>query len=549
MRVPPRIRLRRLRCEEAGFTVVEGLVAGLILVIGALGALQVFDAGARNTYRTEESQVLNDRLQAELEAIRQLPYGQIAMTSAPVHQNNNNDPRWRVQGTLFATERNGSSLKSMVYNGGSIPGGGTVSGGTVNPGPTPFTAGDVSGDIYRFVTWINDPNCTACGSRFEKRVIVAATIDQAPAASYERSFQELHTDVIDPDAAPDPGEPIEEDPEETAKAQFWLTDTPCSSNTRQPITADHVAHNTRGVCSQGLTTGSNRGAPDLMYTEAAFASSPDPGAPFDYATDSEPAANPTQDKGILMPWASNDSCALHPELNTLDVRRLLEGSLSILNLQALPAQLDGILGGDADLLGGSSDKHQRIHTWVSPPIQGSGGALLGKGTLELYSQTINGAVHPGSICVWMSVRQSVDIPAQVCDIVCVPLGSTTIEVDLPYINVGVLSNGDCRSGTGLNLTNFQYSQNPWPSQWAPIRIPLCFAAVNAAGAVVTPCPAGADPAEDSCAVLPPNSRIAVSLMVRKNGTDPGQGLEFMYDAVGYESRLELETNKILSFGP
>jgi hypothetical protein len=173
---------------------------------------------------------------------------------------------------------------------------------------------------------------------------------------------------------------------------------------------------------------------------------------------------------------------------------------------------------------------------VSPPIQGSGGALLGKGTLELYSQTINGAIHPGSICVWMSVRHSVTIPAQVCEVVCVPLGSTTIEVDLPYINVGVLSNGDCRTGTGLNLTNFQYSQNPWPSRWEPVRVPLCFAAVNAAGAVVP-------------AVLPPNSRIALSLMVRQNGTDPGQGLEFMYDAVGYESRLELETNQILNFGP
>jgi hypothetical protein len=530
-------RLSPLRRDERGFTVVEGLVAGLILVIGGLGALQVFDAGARNTYRSEESQVVNNRLQAELEAIRQLPYGEIALTSLPVRQNNSNDPRWRVSasGTSYAINRNGSSLKSIVFNGGSTPGGDTVSGGTVDPGPTPFTAGDVSGQIYRFVTWTSDPNCAACGGGFEKRVIVAATIDEAP-ISFERAFQELHADVVDPDTTQDPGEPIDDDPEETAKAEFWLTDTPCSNSTRQPITGDHAAHNTRGVCSQGLKTGSNRGAPDLMYPEAAFAASPDPGAPFDYATDSEPTANPGLDKGILMPWGSDSSCALQPVVNTLDVKRLLEGILTILNLSALPGQLDGVLGRDGDLLGTSTDKHQRIHTWVSPPIQGSGGVLLGKGTLELYSRTINGAIHPGSICVWMSVRRSVTIPAQACAIVCVPLGSTTIDVDLPYINVGVLSNGDCRTGTGLNLTNFQYSQNPWPSQWQPVRVPLCFAAVNAAGAVVP-------------AALPPNSRIAISLMVRKSGTDPGQGLEFMYDAVGFESRLELETNQIFSFGP
>ena len=517
--------LRRLHRSESGFTVVEGLVAALILVIGGLGALQVFDAGARNTYRTEESQVVNDRLQAELEAIRQLPYAQMALTSAPVHQSDSNDPRWRVQGTNYAVARDGSSLKAMVYNGGSIPGGGTVSGGTVNAGPTPFTAGDVRGKIYRFITWTSDPNCATCGAGLQKRVIVAATIDKAP-VSFEHSFQELQTDVVDPEANPD-DDTIPDDPSESAKAEFWLTDTPCSFSTRQPIGTDHLAHNTRGVCSQGLQTGSTRGAPDLMFTQPQFG---DPSPPFDYATDSEPTANADQDKGILMPWASNDSCLLQPVLNTLNVKRLLEGLLTVLTLPALPAQLDGVL----DISTSDSDKHKRIHTWASPPVQGSGGVLTGRGTLELFTRTINGAVHPGQVCVWLSVRQSVNIPAQACAIVCVPLGSTTIEVDLPYINVGVLSNGDCRSGTGLNLANFTYSQNPWPAQWQKVSIPMCFAAVNAAGAAVP-------------AVLPPNSRVVMSIMVKKGGTQPGQGLEFMYDSVGFESRLELETNQIVSF--
>ena len=69
--------------DERGMTIVEVAVAGLILLIGALSSLQLFDVGARNTYRAEESQVLTNRLQAELERIEALPYEQIAMTANP----------------------------------------------------------------------------------------------------------------------------------------------------------------------------------------------------------------------------------------------------------------------------------------------------------------------------------------------------------------------------------------------------------------------------------------------------------------------------------
>jgi hypothetical protein len=532
MRRAIRGSLRRLHRSEGGFTVVEGLVAALILVIGGLGALQVFDAGARNTYRTEESQVLNDRLQAELEAIRQLPYAEIAMTSAPVDQSDSSDPRWRVQGTTYDIDRKPGQLvaRGMVYNGGSIPGGGTVSGGAVDPGPTPFTAGDVSGQIYRFITWTSDPNCATCGAGLQKRVIVAATIDEAP-ISFERKFQELHTDVVDPEANPD-DDTIPDDPEATGKAEFWLTDTPCSFSSRQPIGDDHLAHNTRGVCSQGPQTGSTRGAPDLMFTEPQFG---DPTPPFDYATDSEPTSNADQDKGILMPWASNNSCALQSVLNTVDVKRHLEGLLSILNLQTAPGPLAGLL----DITAGDPDLHKRIHTWVSPPVQGDGGFLTGKGTLELYTKTINGAVHHGQICAWLSVRQSVTIPYCLLNLlgICIGQNETTLEVDLPYINVGVLSNGDCRAGQGLNLTHFTHSQDPWPATWQKISVPMCFAAVNAAGVV-----------DSDLLELRPSSRVVLSIMAKKGGTEPGQGLDFMYDSVSFESRLELETQQVIPFG-
>jgi hypothetical protein len=119
--------------------------------------------------------------------------------------------------------------------------------------------------------------------------------------------------------------------------------------------------------------------------------------------------------------------------------------------------------------------------------------------------------------------------------ICVSVGNVSIEADIPVVNVGALTtNPDgTQCAQGLNLTYFRCSRNPWPTNWTKISVPMDFAGVNAAGAV-TPL------------VLPANSRIGLALMVKKGGTT-GQGLEFMYDAVGYESRLELTTNKILSF--
>ncbi len=65
--------------EDRGITVVEVVVAALVLVVLGLAVLGLGSAASRNTYRAEQSQVLSNRLQAELEHIRQLPYS----------------PRWR----------------------------------------------------------------------------------------------------------------------------------------------------------------------------------------------------------------------------------------------------------------------------------------------------------------------------------------------------------------------------------------------------------------------------------------------------------------------
>src|SRR5207248_11105242 len=126
---------------------VEVMVAALILVIGSLAVLSLVTASAHNSYRSEQSQVVSNLLQQEMEKIQQLPYDQIALTGVPSDSTDTNNPDWRIQGTSYSITQDGTQPRSLVYNGGSLDGGGTVSGGAVDPGPTAFTSGGVSGEI------------------------------------------------------------------------------------------------------------------------------------------------------------------------------------------------------------------------------------------------------------------------------------------------------------------------------------------------------------------------------------------------------------------
>jgi type II secretory pathway pseudopilin PulG len=456
----------RLAGEQSGFTIIEAVVAMLLLVVGALGVLQLFDAATRNNYRAQQSQVVNDRLQAELEQIRARPYAELGMTSNPGHSSDRNNPRWRVSGPNFAIGRDGTQLRQMVVDGTD-----GYSGGTVDPGPTAFTVGDVSGDIYRFVVWAPLTGCPSCGGSALKRVVVAATITDAP-ASFSRAFQEVQTDVVDPDATPanNPAPPADDD-DEIAKAEFWLTDTPCNDSTRQPLAGDHATHNTRGVCSDGLETGGTAGAPDLMFTEAPALDPnyPPAGQPlYDYATDVEPTLNPTLDKGAMLRRPSSNGC-------------LATGDL-------------------LDMPEAESNRHQKLHKWLSPPLpQDFELQLLGDGTLELYTRALNGAVHAGKICVWLYVHK---------------LNALGAPVDVPVTN------------TSGGLAYFQYSQSPWPSSFTRVSVPLHFI-----------------PPE----TIQPGERIGLAITVERAGSSPAEGLEFMYDHPDFPSRLELETDRILDF--
>jgi hypothetical protein len=466
-----------LRSEE-GLTVVEVLVAAVIMVVGGLAVLQVVDATARNNYRAEQSQVVSNRLQEEMEKIKQLPFEQIALTGIPADTSDTTDPRWRTSGTNFAVTQQGGSSQPLVYNGGALYGGGSVEEGTIDPTPIPFTSGDVHGTIYRFVVWDNDDTCSEAecpGSQDLKRVVVAVRLDTT-ASGGVRHYQELQTQISDPAAEPvdnsnpgpdGDGDGIPDPPPDPDEKPwtFFLTDTSCDQATRQPITADHLSHNTRGACALGQKTGNDPGAPDLLFTEA---SPLDPESPiYDYATDVEPTVDPGLDKGLQLLPQSSAGC-----------------SIDALSVRSSPDSPE-------------ADSFQRVHKWVSPPIpDGFDIELDGGGTLDLWTRTVNGAGYAGKICVWLFIRKED------------ALGTTT---DLPASNMDL-------AGAGY----FTHTQSPWPTTWTEIHAPLNFQF-------------------SEHLVAGTRLGLAVAIDSSGTG-DGSQGLQFMYDEPSFDSRLEIATH-------
>jgi hypothetical protein len=305
-----------------------------------------------------------------------------------------------------------------------------------------------------------------------KHVIVVIALDQT-ASGGVRGYQELQSDISNPDAKVNTGGPPGGGTSQTPWT-FWLTDTPCSLNNRQPIVADHATHNTRGTCSTGTTTGNLPGAPDLMYTQAAPIDNNFPADQqplYDYATDVEPAQNPDQDLGLQL--RNGPACGgLTSTWGTLPM---------------IPDAFD-------------TSYFQKVHKWVSAPVPtGYNIVFNGTGTLDLWTQSLNGAVQPGKVCAYLFYRQ---------------LNGLGVPVDTPAVNLDL-----------SNVSYFTYSQNPWPTSWTEIHIPIHF---------------------NLGAALTPGTRLGLAINVDGSGTGAG-GLEFLYDQPSFDSRLQVQTASLLPF--
>ncbi len=409
----------RLARAEGGLTVVEVIVAGMIMVVGGLGVLGMVNASTRNTFRAEQSQVVSNVLQREMEAIKERPYEEIALMTLPVQEGGENDPNSRIgSDSAFDVDRSQAAQDLMPM----------VSGGTVAPGPTSFAVEDVSGTVYRYVVWDDCPEAWQCEEgELMKRVIVAVKLASTAPGGVNRRYQELQGQIADPETEPavNPGPPPGGG--DAVQWRLYLTDTPCDQPERKEhpdANGSHPTHNTRGDCADGPQQGNTPGAPDLLWP-AATKLDPEKVFEYDYATDVNP--QPDEDQGLqLLPGGECDSAAMT-------------------NL-AIGAAVEP----DVD-----EKAFQRVHRWLSPPIPGEPSdesvLLTGSDTsLYLWTRTVGEVPYQGRVCAWLFVRS---------------YGGTSITDTL------ALSIGPPLS------THFAHFTTTWPhSGWDEIRLPLNFEA-------------------------------------------------------------------------
>lgn len=141
--------------SQSGFTIVEAAVAGLILVIGILGGVSVFDTSRRESGTGERQQVAQAKANAELERMRDIPYAQLATDSNQswVSSGQDGDPTDRiVAGSTPKLKVSESKTEDLVRTTGS--------------GIKPYSSTeqvDIGGaqfsvSVYRFVSW-RDVEC------------------------------------------------------------------------------------------------------------------------------------------------------------------------------------------------------------------------------------------------------------------------------------------------------------------------------------------------------------------------------------------------------
>lgn len=379
--------MRRKTDREAGFTIIEVLVAIVILTIGALTTFSLLSAANRNTDRAKASQVALDLAQQELEALRSLKNEELALVSSPGHSSDPLDPDYRVNSSgKFAVVREPlASYRKLVVKGGEIEGEPekTIEDGVVVPSES-FESGDVKGTVHRYVVWAND---TACGeacptSQDFKQIVVAVKLDTPGNQTGERGYVEAQSNFVDPTDSSEKDPAANSKGELVTAQQFFLSDTPCASSgstERQEIAGNHLLHNTRGTCASRLQTGTTLGAPDALLLGAP----PDPApedvndpALYDYSDDTYLEPTPDTDKGVQIRKDDTNGCHYDPF--------------------------------------GTTNPESQIHRWVTDPMA-SAFKMTEKATLEFYTRTLNDALYKGKLCVYLFKRHEEGSPPEATD--------------------------------------------------------------------------------------------------------------------------------------
>lgn len=365
---------RRAAAREHGFTLLETSIAMLLLAVGLLAVLGVYDGARGLTAVSERTTVVAHRAQAEIERIRRLDWAALAMDDAPTRSSDPADPAsWVTTGPppgLHPDRRAPSTVEPLVIAPGT---------GGVSATPRRWSDGRLSGRLHAWVTRVPDGSCGAgCPDGGEaRRITVALTTDDP---SRRRAPFVMSTLVTDPSASPaglvvdgtrnplrDPtitcatpgGDTVPcAAPVPTGSGTSWfLYDTPASRTSWAPVTADHALDRTV--------------APAVLCVLPLLAECPVPDLMGDEPTPAPVDLPPLPDRSTDLPGSAGSGGRV---------------------LRRDTVECDGA----------PSQDNATSQRWVTPPLQATT-TPTGQGGLTLYSRTTTGTEARVTVCVQLAV--------------------------------------------------------------------------------------------------------------------------------------------------
>lgn len=323
--------------RDDGMTMIEVMVATMILLIGVVGAFGAFEGLLKLGTISEKKQEASRYAQRELEHLRSLGFSALVLSATPPAAN---DTRGIVAAGNYTPPNGGVALPLRIAT--SCP----TAASCVDPGPTAWTAGNATGFVYRYITTDDDSLCGApCAPSVDRlRITVAVTV-----SSPHNPINALvaSTLVIDPNAIPNGGTTPTNPVQTTAGASigaatgttYYFTDTPVGATYAAPS----VSHAVRDTVTA-------TGVPDQLQT----------------ATPAVPA-----DGSLVARSYSTD----------------------------IPPGPDGGLGitGSATCSGVTK---QTAHLWVTPVLNaGAAVTATGNAAITLATASWAGIESPGKICI------------------------------------------------------------------------------------------------------------------------------------------------------
>jgi prepilin-type N-terminal cleavage/methylation domain-containing protein len=479
--------IRRLVAAHDGLSLIELLVALLILAVGILSTYGVYNSSTHATSVSEAQQAEIHRAQREIERLQSLPYKRLVLTRAPLTSTNPNNPghyvsappgscpevskgtvptfEWSqkvgeehadhliIKGCWYEYEKESKKREEaqLTFTQKEEEEGVTA----VEP-ETSWKDGRLSGTVYDYITWITkDPNCNAGAGCPEvndfKRITVEVTNNSPTGSSAPRAPVLVSAIVANPHEVPIGGNPNSGNPLDNPEVKctnglvvtkcdyglgnqtantWYLTNSAEEAGYQEPSSNSSCMHYTNALVPS--VCGGTAEAQKCSLSSSTFTSCPQP--------------------DLLYPTAPPEG-----------IKQEYDFSPNIFTELGIPASTGGrALRRDSNATSCAatlSNDARMGELWATQPL-GAKLKLSGRGGMTLYTQTLRGLPAEVTLCVGVYIENPV-LNEATCKPVLGPAGKPILDP------LNLLNSSTCATSSGredsvpLGIVGFTMTQ--WPT--------------------------------------------------------------------------------------